>query len=54
VAGEPVKDDAIVRLANASCRVLLALIKARKGKPKNAVPSIEEHFRRKRAQQAAS
>jgi len=49
VSGAAIDDSNVVRLTNAACRILLAITRARKGKPKNALPSIAEHFAKKRA-----
>ncbi len=49
VTGGAVDTNAIVRLTNASARILTAIAKLRDGKPKHAAPTLAEHFARKRA-----
>jgi hypothetical protein len=49
VSGAEINDSDIVRYSNATARLFTALAKQRASKPKSAVPSIAEHFAKKRA-----
>lgn len=53
VSGVSIDDNDLVRLTGALARVFTALAKVRGSKPRAKVPSIAEHFAKKRAQAGA-